>query len=323
MSIEISRILRIIDCDRNKPAGFLGKGQNRHNKVSIILKDKEKWKGEVSLKADLHVHTQESDGLLSVEEIVNLAHTNNVQILSITDHESTEGIAKAQSLAKRLNIEIIPGVELLTNHKGKEVHLLGYFKDVNQPVLQARLREMREQRTALAYDMVELLKNGGLLLEWQDVEREVSSEGAVSKGHIMRALYHRECGCSHNWRDIADYFRPGGVAYLPYLLHSFEDAVDLILACGGIPVLAHPGLLHDPKTIFELLAYRPIGLEVYYGYWERRETLIPYYAEIAEKLAILATGGSDYHGPKGLIKLGQMDVPLEGVSKLQAYLTNA
>lgn len=275
------------------------------------------------MKIDLHVHTQESDGLQSVEEVVNLAHANNVQILGITDHESTEGITKAQSLAKRLNMKIIPGVELLTNYQGSEVHLLGYFKDVNHPVLQARLREIREQRTSLAYDMVECLKKGGLSLEWQDVERQVSAKGAVSKGHIMRAIYHRECGCKQNWRVIAEYFRPGGVAYLPYLLHTFEDAVDLIFACGGLPVLAHPGLLHNPKTIFELLAYRPIGLEVYYGYWERQATLIPYYAEIAEKLAILTTGGSDYHGPSGQIKLGQMDVPLEEVLKLQTYLANA
>jgi len=168
------------------------------------------------LKVDLHVHTQESDGLLSAVEVVNLAHANNVQILGITDHESTEGIAKAQSLADRLNIQLIPGVELLTNYEGREVHLLGYFQDVNHPVLQSRLRELRGQRTALAYDMVECLKHDGLRLKWQDVEKEVGAEGAVSKGHIMRAIYHGECGCSQNWRVIAEYFRPGGVAYLPY-----------------------------------------------------------------------------------------------------------
>lgn len=274
------------------------------------------------MRIDLHVHTQESDGLLSVEEVVNLAHVKNVQILAITDHESTEGIAKAEILAKGLNIKIIPGVELLTNYQGHEVHLLGYFKDVNHPLLQARLREIREQRTALAYEMVECLRNDGLSLKWQDVEREVYSEGAVSKGHIMRAIFHRESSHSQpNWREIAEYFRPGGVAYLPYQKHMFEDAVDLIFACGGLPVVAHPGLLFDPKKVFSLLAYRPIGLEVYYGYWERQNTLIPYYAEIADKLAILATGGSDYHGPFGQIQLGQMDVPLEGVLKLQTYLS--
>lgn len=273
------------------------------------------------MKIDLHVHTQESDGILSVEEVVNLAHTNNVKILGITDHESTEGIAKAQSLAKRFDIKIVPGVELLTNYQGQEVHLLGYFKDINHPDLQARLREIRAQRTALAHDMVERLNKDGLALKWQDVKREVGGEGAVSKGHIMRAIYHMESG--QNWRVIAKYFRPGGVAYLPYLRHSFEDAVDLIFAYGGLPILAHPGLLPDPKKIFELLAYRPIGLEVYYGYWEQQETLIPYYAEIAEKFAVLATGGSDYHVPAGPIQLGQMDVPLEGVLKLQTILTNA
>jgi len=139
----------------------------------------------VAVRVDLHVHTQESDGLLSVEEVLNLAHEKNVQILAITDHESTHGIAKAESLGKDLNIQIIPGVELLTNYQGHEVHLLGYFKDVNHPVLQARLREIREQRTSLAYDMVKCLKNEGLLLNWQDVEREIGAEGAVSKGHIM------------------------------------------------------------------------------------------------------------------------------------------
>ena len=274
------------------------------------------------MRVDLHVHTHESDGLLSVEEVINLANIKNVKILAITDHESTQGIARAESLAKPLDIEIIPGVELLTNYQGHEVHLLGYFKDVDHPVLQARLRELRDQRTALAYEMVKCLRNDGLSLQWQDVEREVGAEGAVSKGHIMRAIYHRESRHSQpDWREIAEYFRPGGVAYLPYQKHSFEDAVDLIFACGGLPVVAHPGLLFDPRIVFSLLAYRPIGLEVYYGYWERQTTLISYFAEIADKFAILATGGSDYHGPFGKIQLGQMDVPLEGVFKLQTYLT--
>ena len=276
------------------------------------------------MRIDLHVHTQESDGLLSVEEVLKLAHDKNVQILAITDHESTQGIAKAEILAKPLNIKIIPGVELLTSYKGQEIHLLGYFKEVNHPVLQTRLREIREQRTALAYDMVECLRKAGYSLEWQDVEREVGSEGAVSKGHIMRAIYHRENDYGQvNWPEIAKNFRPGGAAFLPYLKHAYEDAVDLIFACGGLPVVAHPGLLADQKLIFSLLSYRPIGLEVYYGYWERQEILIPYYADIADRFAILATGGSDYHGPFGPIQIGQMDVPIKGIDKLQSYLSNA
>lgn len=275
------------------------------------------------MRSDLHIHTHESDGLLSIEEVINLAQTNNVQTIAITDHESTQAINKAESLAKELNIKIIPGVELLTSYQGHEVHLLGYFKSVNHPVLQDRLEEIREQRTALAHDMVECLKSGGISLSWQDVESEVGANGAVTKGHIMRAIYHQGSADNQkkNWREIAAHFRPGGVAHLPFLNHSFEDAVDLIFSCGGLPVIAHPGLLWDPQMVFSLLAYRPIGLEVYYGYWERQSALIQFYAEVANKYAIIATGGSDYHGPSGLVKLGQMDIPYENIHKLRSYLT--
>ncbi|WP_148265279.1 PHP domain-containing protein [Desulfosporosinus orientis] len=273
------------------------------------------------MRSDLHIHTHESDGLLSVEEVMNLAHASNVQTLAITDHESTQAVKKAEQLAKELNIKVIPGVELLTSYRGHEVHLLGYFKNVDQPLLQNRLKEIRAQRTSLAHDMVECLKNGGITLDWQDVEKEVEAEGAVTKGHIMRAIYHQENGAPRNWQEIAAYFRPGGVAHLPYLNHAFEDAVDLIFACGGLPVVAHPGLLRDPDMVFSLLSYRPIGLEVYYGYWERQAELINYYAEVADKFSILATGGSDYHGPWGYVKLGQMNIPDNSILQLRSYLT--
>jgi len=274
------------------------------------------------LRSDLHVHTHESDGLLSVEEVIKLAHKNNVQTLAITDHESTQAVSEAESLAKEFNIKVIPGVELLTSYQGHEVHLLGYFNNVNHPVLQDRLKEIRAQRTDLAHDMVECLKSGGISLGWEDVEKEVGATGAVTKGHIMRAIYHQKNGSGQkNWREIAAHFRPGGVAHLPYLNHTFEDAVDLIFSCGGLPVVAHPGLLWDPQMVFSLLAYRPIGLEVYYGYWERQSELIQYYTEVAKKFAILSTGGSDYHGPSGYVKLGQIDVPYDSVQKLRSYLS--
>lgn len=288
----------------------------------IIIHKANANEGGVFLRSDLHIHTHESDGLLSVEEVINLAYANKIQTLAITDHESTQAINKAESLAKELDIKIIPGVELLTSYQGHEVHLLGYFNDVNHPVLQERLKELRAQRTDLAHDMVECLKNSGISLKWQDVEKEVGANGAVTKGHIMRAIYHQEDGNTQkNWREIAAHFRPGGVAYLPYLNHAFEDAVNLIFSCGGLPVVAHPGLLWDPQIVFALLAYRPIGLEVYYGYWERQSALIKYYTEVAENFAIIATGGSDYHGPSGYVKLGQMDIPYDSVLKLRSYLT--
>lgn len=273
------------------------------------------------MRIDLHVHTVESDGVFSVAQVVEVAGQNGVEILALTDHESTQGIAAAQKLAGASSLKIIPGVEFLTSFQDQEVHLLGYYKDVDNPVLQSRLRELRELRTALAYDMVKLLQQGGIRVQWPDVEREVSADGAVSKGHIMRVLYQKErFSGKFDWGNVGAFFQPGGVAYLPFREHRFEEAVDFIYATGGMPVLAHPGILRDPGIVPKLLGYRPIGLEVYYGYWHDREALNDYYAGLAREKALMATGGSDFHGPFSMVQIGQMDIPLEGVQTLEAYL---
>lgn len=273
------------------------------------------------MRVDLHVHTQESDGSLPVQDVLELAYDNGVRILSITDHESTQGVAKAQALSSIYGIKIIPGVELLTSYCGHEVHLLGYYNSVENESLQSRLHELRAHRTALAYVMVERLRKDGWSLRWEDVEREVGSEGAVSKGHIMRAVYHGGLLPSPaDWHDIVSCFQPGGVAYLPFIEHPFEEAVDLIYETGGIPVLAHPGLLREAGLVYELLKYKPIGLEVYYGYWKNRESLIDYYAALAREHAVLATGGSDYHGPFSQVQIGEVDVPQVWAQTLKEYL---
>jgi hypothetical protein len=273
------------------------------------------------MRFDLHVHTRESDGYSTVQEIIQLAVKERIGTLAITDHESTQGIETAQRLAFSNGIKIIPGVEFLTFYQDKEVHLLGYFKDINNLILQERLKTLRADRTALTYKMVKIAEQSGFPLEWREVEREADNEAAISLGHIIRTIIKRDKLMDRQaLRKIISLFRPGGIAYLPFLKHPFQEAVDLIFASGGLPVLAHPGLLPDTRMVDELLAYRPIGLEVYYGYWENRDKLIAYYAELASKKAVLATGGSDYHGPLGRIKLGHIDIPSSSINDLQSYL---
>ncbi|WP_445900294.1 PHP domain-containing protein [Desulfitobacterium sp. THU1] len=277
---------------------------------------------EVNLtQIDLHIHTMESDGSLLVKDVIHEAFERGVRILALTDHETTNGVQSAMELSREYNIKVIPGVELVTAFKGHEVHLLGYF---NSEVffhsdLQSRLKELRDKRTALAYDMVKRLQGDGFTLKWSEVERIANPEGAVSKSHIMRALHEHEHG-TIQWPSIAKLFQPYGVAYLPFLEHAFEDAVQLIYACGGVPVLAHPGLLENQELVGELLSYRPIGLEVYYGYWDQRETLIKYYEKLAKSKALFATGGSDFHGLNGPVKIGEVDVPLSCAQDLVSYL---
>ncbi len=259
---------------------------------------------------DLHVHTEESDGSLPVSEVIYLAANRGIRFLSLTDHETTNGIAEAVRLGEEEGIRIIPGVELVTAYKEREVHLLGYFKQESManPYLQSRLKELRLQRTALAYDMVKRLQRDGFTVKWAEVEKVANPEGAVTKGHIMRAIQVHENG-NVSWPSIAKLFQPYGIAYLPFLENPFEEAVDFIYECGGVPVLAHPGLLRDNQLVQELLSLRPIGLEVYYGYWENREALIVEYEKLAREKALFSTGGSDFHGLYGPVEMGQIDVP--------------
>ncbi|WP_460001465.1 PHP domain-containing protein [Paradesulfitobacterium aromaticivorans] len=274
------------------------------------------------MKIDLHVHTEESDGVHSVEEIVKLALDNQVDVLAVTDHETTQGVGKAQELvsASGSSLKIIPGVEFLTSYKGQEIHLLGYFASVENPLLQSRLKELRDLRTQLAYDMVKLLQRDGFTLEWQKVEKEASFEGAVGKAHIMRVLYHMNKGLTG--QEILSYFQPGGPAYLPFLKHPYEEAVDLVYGCQGLPVLAHPGLIHRQELVKELLTARTTGLEVYYGYWENRQTLINHYEQLAKEKELLVTGGSDYHGPFSRVTMGDLPIPVAVVHNLERYFKN-
>ncbi|MDI6813741.1 MAG: PHP domain-containing protein [Desulfitobacteriaceae bacterium] len=273
------------------------------------------------MRIDLHVHTMESDGAFSVQAIIELALDNGVGILAITDHESTQGVAEAERLSEEAGLTVIPGLEFLTYYQEQEVHLLGYYRSVEHPELQSRLKELRERRTALAYDMVKRLQADGIPLTWPAVEKEASAEGAVSKGHIIRAMHHGNIiNPSFGWREAGAFFQPGGAAYLPFFEHRFEDAVDLIYATGGVPVLAHPGILRNREIVPRLLRYRPMGLEVYYGYWEQRQALIEHYGALAKERALFATGGSDFHGPFSPFKIGQLDIPLSGVSALREYL---
>ncbi|UWG95573.1 PHP domain-containing protein [Dehalobacter sp. DCM] len=274
-----------------------------------------------SLKADLHVHTNESDGSLGVEETIRISLEKGLDILAITDHETTAGVEKAQILAKDTGLKIIPGFELSTYYKDQEIHLLGYYKDIENNRLQDKLNTLRNERTAITRHMVEKLNTMGLNVTWRAIEESASLNGVVSKSHIFYALWNNDTYNNRvNWEDLALWLKPGGMAYVPYEGNPFPEAVDFIYKTGGFPVLAHPGLIVDQTVIKDLLDYRPIGIEVYYGYWHDRDEKVAFYEKLAQRYGYMSTGGSDYHGFFSHIGIGDVLVPDTCIQTLKEYL---
>ncbi len=272
------------------------------------------------MNADLHIHSKESDGCLTVEEILLTASERGLDLLAITDHETTLGVEKAQKIAPAYGIEIIPGLELNTVYKDEEIHLLGYYKNIHNDQLQEKLFRIRKDRTDITRNMVKKLCQQGIVIEWEDVEQAASSEGVICKTHIMYAIRKKSMMTGGvDWNEVASWFRPGGVAYIAYHGHSYTDAVDFIFATGGLPVLAHPGLIKNKSLVAELLQYRRIGLEVYYGYWAKQAQTISFFENLSDR-AVLSTGGSDYHGFFSPVGIGQIAVPERCVIDLKNYL---
>lgn len=274
---------------------------------------------------DLHIHTTASDGSATPTEVVETAAKLGLSTISITDHESIEGCLEASLVGRRRGVQVIPGVELLTTHRGREVHLLGYFVDMNSSLLEGRLKKLREQRNTVAQETVERLKRYGINVKWDQVQNVVPENGVIGKNHILHAI--REAGYIQTRIQAVEilrrYLSQDGLAYVEFSQHSFTDAVELIRKARGVPVVAHPALIRDDNLLRELLGLGDIGLEVYYYYLgDQREEWVRRYECMAIDNGLLATGGTDFHGSYAPVRLGQMNVPEKVVHDLIKFYEN-
>ena len=255
---------------------------------------------------DLHIHTTASDGSESPERVVELAREQGLPIIAITDHDTMSGVSSAQEAGARLGVEVIGGIEISTDYRDEDVHLLGYFLDPESeelgPVLDWNVnsRERRNERIVAA------LAEAGCPISIESL-RAAHPGTVIGRPHIAEVLV----GCG--WAEsIADAFRRllgKGCPYYRKRPHMpLREAAEVILRAGGVPVLAHPLQYGYPPTeLEEFIAYGARcgarGLEVYYtGYTpEQRERLM----DLGRKYGLIFTGGSDYHGErKPHIQLG-------------------
>jgi len=262
---------------------------------------------------DLHLHTLYSDGALEVEALLKLALSKNLSCVSITDHDTFDAYATAPEIAESLGVELISGIEISSVNNGRDVHILGYFCDIQNAELRATLEIQREKRKDRVRAIIEKLCGIGVSLSYKQVEEQCFG-ASISRPHIAFALM--QAGYVNSFQEAFErYLKEGAIAYCPPKGISSEDAVFLIKKAGGLAVMAHPEYTNADELIPKLAECGIAGLEVY-NYKTAKS--VKKYKKIAEKYGLVATGGSDFHGGSGLI--GMQNLPYSIVEELKARL---
>lgn len=266
---------------------------------------------------DLHLHTTASDGRLSPTELVHLVASRGLKQVAISDHDTTEGLAEAFEAAREFpDLRIIPAIEISTDIPGDEVHMLGYFLNHEDPELQSLLGRFRDGRLERGKAMVDKLATLGIHIDWKRV-KEIAGDGAVGRPHIALAMVEKGY-CKEPKDAFPEYLGRNGLAYVERTKMSPEQAVNLLVRFGAVPVLAHPAYLADMEPAIALLKDAGLmGMEVYYAQYDSKT--VNRLAELAEEYDLIPCGGSDYHGlgNAGELLPGTLGPSLETVERLE------
>jgi hypothetical protein len=272
-------------------------------------------------EVDLHLHTTYSDGTLTPTELVDLCASKGLKVIAISDHDSTEGISEALDAAARHDIEIVKAIELSTDVPGSEIHMLGYFIDTDDLSFQDLLKIFRAGREDRGRKMVEKLNELGVDISWEQVER-IADGASVGRPHVAQALVER--GYVQYKKEAFDrYLGRNGLAYVERMRLEPEQAVQVLLDNGALPVMAHP-LYYERKdidklktTVSNLKEAGMVGLEVFYGEFSDDEVAM--LEGIAKQYDLIPCGGSDYHasGNPGEAQPGTAGPPMSTVETLR------
>lgn len=250
-----------------------------------------------SLRIDLHLHSTASDGTLSPEGVVAAALEAGLHLVSLTDHDTVAGVGPATRAAEGTGLRVIPGIEVSATWDQGEVHLLGYGVQPDHPDLLAHGAWAGSLRVARMEAMVDRLRAQGLEVTMEAVESLAGEDReSLARPHLARAL--QEAGyVEHTWEAFDRYIGDGHEAYVPTNLLPVEEAIELVLRAGGVPVWAHP-----PEEAMDALLPRMRragleGLEVYRPRWGAEK--VKRLERRARSAGLLVTGGSDWHGPEG------------------------
>lgn len=273
---------------------------------------------------DLHTHTTYSDGSTSPEQNVRLALSLGLEGLGVTDHDTTEPFGPAHAAAEGTDLELVLGTELSAEYAGLSVHVLGYWIDPDHAPLIEELARLRDERTDRARRIVERLVELGIDIRFARV-RELAGDAPIARPHIAQAVV--ETGAVASIRDVFDgYLADGGPAYVEKHALAPERAVALVVAAGGVAVLAHPGLYGDrahgevglAAEVVEQMAHAGMaGIEA--DHPDHTPEHRRFYRDLAVALGLEVTAGSDYHGEIRSNPLGSATTSRAVVERLRAH----
>lgn len=282
---------------------------------------------------DLHTHTTASDGTFTPIELVNYAITKNLAAMAITDHDTISGIGVAKSHLLKIDadLEVISGIEFSTMDTticNRDIHILGLYIDENNTVFVRSLKDIVDSRERRNIKMIKALNKLGIDITKDDIIKN-SGEEIITRAHFAKALLDK--GYIKNYSEAFEkYIGHGCAGYVKREKVTPKDAIELILSCGGIPVLAHPTLydlnLNELDVLIkQLISYGLMGIEGIYSLYSKSEER--YLHDFADKYDLLVTGGSDFHGEnKNGIDLGvgrgNLKVPYSILDKIKRSLNN-
>jgi len=266
-------------------------------------------------RVDLHVHTTASDGTWTPAELIQAAKEAGLVAVAITDHDTTDGLTEAMKAGERYGIEVIPGIEITTMIGEDEMHLLGYYMDITSRKLQDALQRIRQSRMKRNATIVSKLQALGMPVTLDQV-CEIAGEGTVGRPHIAKAIVRAGFARDLN-SAFGKYLIPGTPAYVERDRLSPEEGIALLLACGGVPVMAHPGKFGRDEMIPLFVEMGMKGLEVYHT--DHTAMVSSRYLALASKLRLIITGGTDAHGQGAgkPIPLGSITMPYMTVEMLK------
>jgi predicted metal-dependent phosphoesterase TrpH len=242
-------------------------------------------------KADLHIHTNYSDGLLTPQQVVEYSRRKNLSTISITDHDSVSGVGVTLSLAGS-QLEVIPGVELSTTYEDIDVHILGYYLDHKAPALVGYLADLQGYRERRAQQIVEKLARHGVTIEYERV-RTIAGPGAIGRPHIAAAMQERGFVSTVD-EAFNRFIGYRGPCYVPKKELDPRGAISIINEFDGIAVLAHPGVYNCDRLLTDILGCGIEGVEVWHP--EHSRSVAEKLLKFAGENGLVVTGGSDCHG---------------------------